>query len=223
MLVKKYSNRRLYDTESSRYITLDELSQKIQAGADARVIDAKSGAELTQATLTQIILESRRGAHLLPVPLLLALIRMKDDALSDFFGRYVMWTLELYNQAKQGVQAASSLNPLANLAMQANPLARLLFGNGALGFPGFADNKAAAAAAGSTGAAEGQVPPPPPSSGTELDSEPPTGADVEALRREIDELRQLLANATSANNKVIPTPPSSSSGNSSNGKHPRSS
>ena len=140
MLVKKYSNRRLYDTESSRYITLEELAQKIQAGSDARVIDAKTNADLTQVTLTQIILESRRGAQLLPVPLLLSLIRMKEDALAEFFGRYVTWALELYTNAKQGVQAVSTLSPLATLAMQTNPLARLLFGGGGLGLGGDASS-----------------------------------------------------------------------------------
>jgi polyhydroxyalkanoate synthesis repressor PhaR len=62
MLVKKYSNRRLYDTESSQYITLEELAGKIRAGSDAQVVDAKTGQDLTQATLTQIILEHRAHA-----------------------------------------------------------------------------------------------------------------------------------------------------------------
>lgn len=181
MLVKKYSNRRLYDTESSRYITLDELAQKIQAGSDARVVDAKSGDDLTQATLTQIILESRRGAQLLPIPLLVSLIRMKDDALSDFFGRYVTWALELYNQAKQGVQTASSMSPLASLALQTNPLARLLFGGGGLGFD---------PSAGAPHAPQQAAPPPPPTPSPP--PPPPSNAEVQALRREIDELRQAL-------------------------------
>lgn len=181
MLVKKYSNRRLYDTESSRYITLDELAQKIQAGSDARVVDAKSGDDLTQATLTQIILESRRGAQLLPIPLLVSLIRMKEDALSDFFGRYVTWALELYNQAKQGVQSASTMSPLASLALQANPLARLLFGGGGLGFD-----------PGATPPHAPQQPAPPPPPTPSPPPPPPSNADVQALRREIDELRQAL-------------------------------
>lgn len=89
MLVKKYGNRRLYDTEASRYITLEELSARIREGDDVDVIDAKTGQDLTQVTLAQIILESRGGAKLLPVPLLKQLVRMGDDALAEFFGRYV--------------------------------------------------------------------------------------------------------------------------------------
>jgi polyhydroxyalkanoate synthesis repressor PhaR len=129
MLVKKYSNRRLYDTVQSRYITLDELSSAIRAGNDVRVVDAKSGADLTQATLAQIILESRGGTHLLPVPVLMQLVRMGDDALAEFFGRYVAWSLDLYLQAKQGLQGISPLTALTNPAAFAaqNPLARMLY------------------------------------------------------------------------------------------------
>ena len=74
-VVKKYSNRRLYDTDESRYITLEELTEKIRAGADVRVVDAKTNEDLTQATLTQIILEGP-AARLLPIPLLSQLIRI---------------------------------------------------------------------------------------------------------------------------------------------------
>lgn len=131
MLVKKYSNRRLYDTSESRYITLEELAEKIRAGVDARVVDAKSGEDLTQGTLTQIIIESRGGARLLPVPLLLQLIRLGDVALAEFLGRYLSWALELYLQMKQGAQTMAPFNPLATLPFAAtNALARLINGGG---------------------------------------------------------------------------------------------
>jgi polyhydroxyalkanoate synthesis repressor PhaR len=116
MLVKKYSNRRLYDTEESRYITLDELAEKVRAGADVRVVDASSGADLTQTTLTQIILEGESG-HLLPVPLLLQLIRLGDDALAEFFGRYVGFALEMYLAAKFGMQQAVPFFPFGSMGM----------------------------------------------------------------------------------------------------------
>lgn len=134
MLIKKYGNRRLYDTVSSRYVTLEELAEKIRAGADARVVDAKTNEDLTQSTLTQIILESRGAGRLLPVPLLTQLIRLGDDALAEFFGRYVQWALEVYLQTRQ--LAFSPLNPLAALAQQlpsmASPFARMMgIGQGA--------------------------------------------------------------------------------------------
>ena len=116
MLVKKYSNRRLYDTEESRYITLDELADKVRGGADVRIVDASSGADLTQATLTQIILEGEAG-HLLPVPLLLQLIRLGDDALAEFFGRYVGFALEMYLAAKYGMQQAMPFFPFGGMGM----------------------------------------------------------------------------------------------------------
>ncbi len=111
MLVKKYGNRRLYDTVSSRYITLEELTQKIIEGAEARVVDAKTGQDLTPETLTQIIMEGRGGESLLPVGLLHSLIRLGDDALADFLGRYVQGALEMYLQAKKSAQSFIPFNP----------------------------------------------------------------------------------------------------------------
>jgi polyhydroxyalkanoate synthesis repressor PhaR len=130
MIVKKYSNRRLYDTVESRYITVDELAQKIRRGVDATVVDAKTNEDLTQATLTQIILESRGGAKLLPVPLLQQLIRMENEALAEFFGRYMTWALEIYMRARSQAQAISPYVPLATVPFSAtNALARMMMGN----------------------------------------------------------------------------------------------
>jgi len=127
VLIKKYDNRRLYDTEESRYITLDELAEKIKKGADVRVEGARTCEDLTQATLTQII---RGAARLLPVSLLMQLIRMGDDALAEFFGRYLTSSLELYLQAKQGANALAPWNPFAPLPFAAtSALARLLVGD----------------------------------------------------------------------------------------------
>lgn len=104
MLVKKYANRRLYDTDASRYITLDELAERVRQGADPVVIDAADGTDLTQATLVQVIFESRGGGKLLPVPLLVQLVRMQDAALAEFFGRWVHWALDAYVRGRQGIQ-----------------------------------------------------------------------------------------------------------------------
>lgn len=179
VIVKKYSNRRLYDTDESRYITLEELADRIRAGAEVRVVDAKTNDDLTQATLAQIILESRGAARLLPVPLLTQLIRMGDDALAEFFGRYLGTTLELYFQAKQGAQAIAPYNPLVNIPFAAtNALARLL-----LDLVG-----------GVGGFAEAAPPPPRPSPPPPAPDEPRPAAssDVEALRREVEELKRSI-------------------------------
>jgi len=102
--IKKYSNRRLYDTDQSRYITLEELAERIRTGSDVRVIDASTNRDLTQATLVQIVLESRGAARLLPPSLLVAMIRMGDDALADFLGRWMDWALQMYGAARQQAQ-----------------------------------------------------------------------------------------------------------------------
>jgi polyhydroxyalkanoate synthesis repressor PhaR len=164
LVIKKYPNRRLYDTADSRYITLEDLADRIKAGSDVLVQDATTGADLTQATLTQIVLESRNGARLLPVPLLLRLIRLGDEALAEFLGRYVSWALEMYVQARQGARALMPMNPLANAPFAAtDALARLVLG---------ATHWGAAPAA----AASAPVAPPPYTNGMPVPEAPPSGA-----------------------------------------------
>ena len=80
------------------------------------VVDAKTGRDLTQATLAQIILESRGAARLLPVPLLRQLIRMGDDALAEFFERTVIWALDIYLLAKEGARVFP-IGPLGALPL----------------------------------------------------------------------------------------------------------
>ena len=173
MLVKKYGNRRLYDTAESRYITQDELAEKIRRGEDARIVDAKTGADLTQSTLAQMILESRGAARMLPVPLLTQMIRMGDDALGEFFSRYVGAALELYFQAKQGAQAFAPMNPFATLPFTAgNALARLLGGGASQQQPAWE---------------------PPPSQ---------QNGDMADLRRELDELKRSLRRPAKAAKKA---------------------
>jgi len=130
VLIKKYGNRRLYDTGDSRYVTLDELAAKLRTGAELRIIDAQSGDDLTKATLTQIVLETGHAAKFLPVQLLTQMIRLSDDALAEFFSRYVTGALDLYLQAKRGVQSIASYNPLAQLPIAAtDALARMWMGS----------------------------------------------------------------------------------------------
>lgn len=183
LVVKKYPNRRLYDTAESRYITLEDLAQRIKAGSDVLVQDATSGADLTQAILTQIILESRGGARLLPIPLLLRLIRLGDEALAEFFGRYVSWALELYVQARQGARALVPMNPLVQAPFAAtDALARLVLGAAHWAKPKAAAPTPVAAAAPSDGS-EMPIPEAPPSEPAPAEPAPPhmpTGAEVAA-------------------------------------------
>lgn len=168
MLIKKYGNRRLYDTDSSRYITLEDLTEAIRKGADARVVDAKTNADLTQVTLTQIIMEGRGGEKLLPAPLLHQLIRLGDDLLADFLGRYVQAALELYLQARKTSRSLMPFNPLVALTQFANQNA----------FGGWGGPQPSAPMA------------PPPM--VEQAPPPPPANDVETLRKELDELKNML-------------------------------
>jgi len=113
IVIKKYGNRRLYDTGDSRYVTLDELAAKIRGGADVRVVDAQTSEDLTQVTLTQIVLETGNAARFLPVQLLTQMIRLSDDALAEFFTRYVTGALDMYLNAKRGVQSIAAYNPFS--------------------------------------------------------------------------------------------------------------
>ncbi len=180
--IKKYSNRRLYDTSDSHYVTLEELAQKIRSGVDVRVVDAKTGDDLTQATLAQIILESRRAGRLLPVPLLLQLIRMGDDALSEFFSSYMSWALDVYLQARQGAEAFAPFNPFATLPFSgASAFARLFtqapWADGRRD-PSTLYDKVKSAV-------------PPPSPEPDPDDVPPA-EDLAELRREIEALKAAL-------------------------------
>lgn len=195
VLVKKYGNRRLYDTQDSRYVTLDELAAKIRTGTDMRVVDAQTGEDLTQATLTQIVLETGNAAKFLPVQLLTQMIRLSDDALAEFFSRYVTGALDVYLNAKRGVQAITTYNPLAQLPMAAtDALARMWMGS-AFGAPpqyGYSAPPPPYPV---------NAPPPSPDDETEemprprAKTEPPTNGgsdDVAAMRRELAELKEAL-------------------------------
>ena len=78
--IKKYANRRLYNTGTSTYVTLDDLAQMVKDGEDFTVVDAKSGDDITRSVLTQIIFEQEgKGQHLLPVTFLRQLIPFYGD------------------------------------------------------------------------------------------------------------------------------------------------
>jgi polyhydroxyalkanoate synthesis repressor PhaR len=184
VLIKKYGNRRLYDTGDSRYITLDELAAKVRGGADVRIVDAQTGEDLTQATLVQVVLEAGSAAKFLPVQLLTQMIRLSDDSLAEFFSRYVTSALDIYLQAKRGVQSLATYNPLTQIPMAAtDALARMWMGSPFGGpsqygaYPGY-----------------GAPPPPSPSPSAEppSDAAPAADGDVAAMRRELDELKQAV-------------------------------
>ena len=95
VVIKKYANRRLYNTSTSTYVTLDDLSVMVKAGTDFLVYDAKTGEDITRSVLTQIIFEEEnKGTNLLPINFLRQLIRFYGDSMQAFVPGYLEFSLE---------------------------------------------------------------------------------------------------------------------------------
>src|SRR5688572_30959900 len=86
-VIKRYSNRKLYDTERSKYVTLDEIAKMIKAGEEVRIIDNETKEDLTSVTLTQIIYEEEKRESRMPLPMLRNLIQTGGEALQEFFAK----------------------------------------------------------------------------------------------------------------------------------------
>ncbi|HMM35729.1 MAG TPA: polyhydroxyalkanoate synthesis regulator DNA-binding domain-containing protein [Thermoanaerobaculia bacterium] len=110
VVVRKYENRRLYDTSSSRYVNLPEIAQLIREGTEVQVVDAKSGDDITAVILTQIIHEDARAKRGdLPIPFLRELVVASDRAFRDF----VVWYADAALSAQRGAKEA--FPPLAHV------------------------------------------------------------------------------------------------------------
>jgi len=124
VVIKKYANRRLYNTKSSSYITLDHLSKMTREGVDFKVLDAKTGTDITHQILTQIIMEeeSAGGEQMLPVNFLRQLIGMYGNSMQSLVPHYLEASMDNFrtNQVKlrQAFEDSLGANPLAKLAQQ---------------------------------------------------------------------------------------------------------
>jgi polyhydroxyalkanoate synthesis repressor PhaR len=121
VIIKKYANRRLYDTESSSYITLERLAEMVRQKRQFKVVDAKSGEDLTRGVLTQIIMdEESRGTTLLPVNFLRQLISMYGDQMQSVVPQYLEASLEALqrnqSQFRDAMAGALAANPFAEIA-----------------------------------------------------------------------------------------------------------
>ena len=115
--IKKYANRRLYDTESSSYITLDRLGEMIREGRDFEVVDARTGDDITHQVLTQIIIEEEaRGTTLLPVNFLRNIISMYGDSMQSMVPQYLEQAMDVFQRNQQSMRNAFSGNLLADIA-----------------------------------------------------------------------------------------------------------
>lgn len=140
ILLKKYSNRRLYDTEKSAYVTLSQVAETIRKGNIVEVVDAQTQEDVTAFTLTQIVMEEAKNRNaLLPTPLLHLIIRYGENVLAEFFEKYLEQTIKSYLNYKNAVDgqfkkwlemgqdfsdlAQKSLSDLNSLQSMLNPFA----------------------------------------------------------------------------------------------------
>jgi polyhydroxyalkanoate synthesis repressor PhaR len=121
VIIKKYANRRLYDTESSSYITLERLAEMVRQKREFKVVDAKTGEDITRSVLTQIIMdEEARGQTMLPVNFLRQLIGMYGDSMQSMMPHYLEASMEAFqrnqSQFRDALAGAFTGGPFAEMA-----------------------------------------------------------------------------------------------------------
>jgi len=159
IVIKKYANRRLYNTQSSSYITLDFLAEMTRNDQDFVVVDAKTGEDITHNVLTQIIVdEESSGKQMLPVKFLRQLISMYGNSMQSLMPSYLEASMDNFRknqkQFQEAVEGALNKNPLGQMAvknqkqfqeavenaLKASPLAGVFEKALSLGHNGSADN-----------------------------------------------------------------------------------
>ncbi|MGZ2411744.1 polyhydroxyalkanoate synthesis repressor PhaR [Sphingomonas sp. F9_3S_D5_B_2] len=168
--IKKYANRRLYDTESSAYITLDRLAQMVREGREFEVVDAKSGEDITRQVLTQIIVdeEARGGTTMLPINFLKQLIGLYGNSMQTFVPQYLEAAMEAFQRNQTAARDAFGGTILTDLAKKNMEM----FQGASRAFTG----KATTAASGKSEADPG---------GTDVDD---LRAELAALQAKVDKL-----------------------------------
>lgn len=171
IIIKKYANRRLYNTQSSSYITLDDLARMVRTGVDFQVLDAKSGADITHAILTQIIMEEEaNGEQMLPVSFLRQLIAMYGNSMQAMMPPYLEAAMANFQANQASMQETFQTNM------------------GADAFAKMAENNMAMLKAAAGAFMPGAVPPAPAPAATE---DKPSG-DIDTLRAQMEEMQRKL-------------------------------
>ena len=135
VIIKKYANRRLYDTGTSAYITLEDLYERVKDGREFIVVDAKTGQDLTRQVLTQIILEQEiKGMQMLPTNFLRSAIRFYDGKMQNVFQHYLEGSMKTFitNQERMQSMLEKTMGGLAPLNSQFNPFEEITRQNVAL-------------------------------------------------------------------------------------------
>ncbi len=117
MLIKRYASRRLYNTETSDYVTLDDIAGFIRSGRDVQIIDLKSGDDLTRQYLLQIIAEHEsRGENVLPIDVLTDLVRSYASKTSSALPEFLTMSLEIFREGQsQFMENMNNVNPLQGM------------------------------------------------------------------------------------------------------------
>jgi polyhydroxyalkanoate synthesis repressor PhaR len=120
VIIKKYGNRRLYDTSASRYVNLDEIAVMVRNGTEVQVVDVKTGEDLTRVTLTQIIVENAKDQPAgLPLELLRQLVMASDHVGQEFIMWYLKSAFDTYQKLQTAIQGklsevqSAALSPLS--------------------------------------------------------------------------------------------------------------
>jgi polyhydroxyalkanoate synthesis repressor PhaR len=197
VVIKKYANRRLYNTATSSYVTLDHLSQMVKDKTDFVVFDAKTGEEITRSVLTQIIVEeeNKGGQTLLPIPFLRQLISFYGDSLQGVVPQYLEMSMSQFArnqvQMRTYLQNAFGFNPFQQFeSMGKQNMA--MFENAMRLFNPFAAGQTPSSAPSSTtpGYTNGAAEPP------KAEATPAAGGGnevIDDLKRKLDELQRQLA------------------------------
>lgn len=193
VVIKKYANRRLYNTATSAYVTLDHLSQMVKDKTDFVVYDAKTGDDITRSVLTQIIFEeeSKGGQTLLPIPFLRQLISFYGDSLQGVVPQYLEMSMTQFarnqEQMRRYMQNAFGFNPFQQFeSMGKQNMA--MFEQAMRMFNPFGTAPNGQPMPRPPGAANGQEPP-------KSDAAAPASGEtaIDDLKRKLDELQAQLA------------------------------
>ena len=198
VVIKKYANRRLYNTATSAYVTLDHLSQMVKDKTDFVVYDAKTGDEITRSVLTQIIVEeeNKGGQTLLPIPFLRQLISFYGDSLQGVVPQYLEMSMTQFarnqEQMRRYLQNAFGFNPFQQFeSMGKQNMA--MFERAMRMFNPFQRGQGGPAGPGPRAAANGQEPTATKSEAGKSEAGPPNDAAIDDLKRKLDELQNQLA------------------------------
>ena len=184
VVIKKYANRRLYNTKSSTYVTLEHLSEMVKEGVDFIVYDAKTNEDITRSVLTQIIFdEESRGQNLLPIQFLRQLIRFYGDSMQAFVPSFLELSLDGFARQHEGMrrQVAGAIGVPPALGFMEEQVRQnlVMFDRAMKMFTPFAFGRTEEAA--STAAA------------TEEAAKPASDASLDELKRRIEEVQEQIA------------------------------